>query len=93
MKPNPGNFHAAASGVPPAPFSGNPTRFVPLQSQPVKDAIYRAMVSGALQRWKDGTVSGYAVPSRASAANGCRAVTYTVDQIRDVTPSTINACR
>ena len=70
----------------------DPARFVPLQSQPVKDAIYRAMKTGQTQRWQDGKLSGYAVPSPTAAANGCRAVRYTVDQRPEVPFESINAC-
>ena len=70
----------------------DPATFVPLQSQQVKDAIYRALKSGETQRWQDGKLSGYAVPSAATAANGCRAVRYTVDQRADVPFESINAC-
>jgi len=70
----------------------NPTFFVPLRSQPVKDAIYRALRSGQTQRWQDGKLSGYAVPSATTAANGCRAVRYTVDQRPEVPFESINAC-
>ena len=41
----------------------DPAFFNPLRSQPVKDAIYRALRSGQTQRWQDGKLSGYAVPS------------------------------
>ncbi|MBV9840660.1 MAG: hypothetical protein JOY99_03835 [Sphingomonadaceae bacterium] len=93
LKPGLGDFAARApEGPAPPPFAGDPATFVPLQSQPVKDAIYRAMTSGDAQRWQDGAVSGYAVPSKTTGAYGCRAVTYTVDQLRDAPPATINAC-
>jgi hypothetical protein len=70
----------------------DPRYFVPLRSQPVKDAIYRALRSGKTQRWQDGKLSGYAVPSQTTAANGCRAVRYTVDQRPEVPFESINAC-
>jgi hypothetical protein len=70
----------------------NPAFFVPLRSQPVKDAIYRALRSGQPQRWQDGKLSGYAVPSLTTGANGCRAVRYTVDQRPEVPFESINAC-
>ncbi len=70
----------------------NPQFFVPLRSQPVKDAIYRALRSGETQRWQDGKLSGYAVPSATTDANGCRAVRYTVDQRPEVPFEAINAC-
>jgi hypothetical protein len=70
----------------------DPASFVPLRSQPVKDAIYRALRSGETQRWRDGKLSGYAVPSAATGANGCRAVRYTVDQRPEVPFESINAC-
>ena len=69
-----------------------PEFFVPLRSQPVKDAIYRALRTGQTQRWQDGKLSGYAVPSATTAANGCRAVRYTVDQRPEVPFESINAC-
>jgi hypothetical protein len=70
----------------------DPSSFVPLRSQPVKDAIYRALRSGETQRWQDGKLSGYAVPSATTGANGCRAVRYTVDQRPAVPFESINAC-
>ena len=70
----------------------DPVSFVPLRSQPVKDAIYRALKTGRTQRWQDGKLSGYAVPSATTAANGCRAVRYTVDQRPQVPFESINAC-
>jgi hypothetical protein len=70
----------------------DPTFFVPLRSQPVKDAIYRALRSGQTQRWQDGKLSGYAVPSATTGPNGCRAVRYTVDQRPEVPFESINAC-
>ena len=93
LKPGLGDFTAIApQGPAPPPYSGDPAAFVPLRSQPVKDAIYRAMTTGDTQRWQDGTVSGYAVPSKTTGIYGCRAVSYTVDQLRDAPPATINAC-
>ena len=70
----------------------DPQFFVPLRSQQVKDAIYRALRSGQTQRWRDGKLSGYAVPSMTPGANGCRAVRYTVDQRPEVPFESINAC-
>ena len=70
----------------------DPRFFVPLRSQEVKDAIYRALRSGQTQRWQDGKLSGYAVPSATTGANGCRAVRYTVDQRPEVPFESINAC-
>jgi hypothetical protein len=70
----------------------DPAFFVPLRSQPVKDAIYRALRSGETQRWQDGKLSGYAVPSATTGANGCRAVRYTIDQRPEVPFESINAC-
>lgn len=70
----------------------DPRFFVPLRSQPVKDAIYRALRSGETQRWQDGKLSGYAVPSATTGANGCRAVRCTVDQRPEVPFESINAC-
>jgi hypothetical protein len=68
-----------ASVTTPPPLVG-PGGFVPLQSQAVKDAIHRALTTGTTQRWQDGTLSGYAVPSLTTGANGCRAIRYTIDQ-------------
>jgi hypothetical protein len=70
----------------------DPAFFNPLRSQPVKDAIYRALRSGQTQRWQDGKLSGYAVPSATTGANGCRAVRYTVDQRPELPFESINAC-
>jgi hypothetical protein len=72
--------------------TSDPAFFVPLRSQPVKDAIYRALRSGETQRWQDGKLSGYAVPSATTGANGCRAVRYTIDQRPEVPFESINAC-
>ena len=70
----------------------DPRFFSPLRSQQVKDAIYRALRTGNTQRWQDGKLSGYAVPSKTTGANGCRAVRYTVDQRPEVPFESINAC-
>lgn len=66
--------------------------FQPLQSNEVKDAIHRALVTGETQRWQDGARSGYAVPSSAADKNGCRAVRYTVDQRPEIPFESITAC-
>jgi hypothetical protein len=63
-----------------------------LQSEPLRAAIHRALTTGANQRWADGPLSGYAVPSLSVAANGCRAVRYTVDQRPASDYRPINAC-
>ena len=76
----------ATTSQPPAPSVATPPPlvgpggFAPLQSQAVKDAIHRALVTGTTQRWQDGMLSGYAVPSLTTGANGCRAIRYTIDQ-------------
>jgi post-segregation antitoxin (ccd killing protein) len=70
----------------------DPLRFVPLNSQPVKDAIHRALATGQTQRWQDGRLSGYAVPSQTTGQNGCRAVRYTVDQRPAGQFESITAC-
>jgi hypothetical protein len=70
----------------------DPLLFIPLQSQPVKDAIHGALVTGQTQRWQDGKLSGYAVPSQSTGANGCRAVRYTVDQRPSGNFESITAC-
>ena len=82
---------AAAPPVAVPPLVG-PGGFVPLQSQAVKDAIHRALVSGTTQRWQDGALAGYAVPSLTTDAHGCRAVRYTIDQQPGAPYGTINAC-
>lgn len=79
---------ATPQANPPTAIGG----FVPLQSAEVKDAIHRALVTGETQRWQDGPWSGYAVPSRATLANGCRTIRYTIDQQPDAPLATINAC-
>jgi hypothetical protein len=86
------NGTAALAAPSVAQNTDDPASFVPLQSQPVKDAIYRALKTGRTQRWQDGKLSGYAVPSATTAANGCRAVRYTVDQRPEVPFESINAC-
>jgi len=75
-----------------APPPTGPGGFAPLQSQAVKDAIHRALTTGTTQRWQDGALSGYAVPSLTTGANGCRAVRYTIDQQRDAPYGSITAC-
>ncbi len=47
---------------------------------------------GTTQRWQDGPLSGYAVPSLTAGANGCRAVRYTIDQRPDAPYGSITAC-
>jgi hypothetical protein len=74
-----------------APLVG-PGGFVALQSQAVKDAIHRALSTGTTQRWQDGALSGYAVPSLTTGANGCRAVRYTIDQQPGTPYGSITAC-
>ena len=82
-----------ASAAPQAPPTlADAAAFVPLASDQVKDAIHRALRTGQTQRWQDGELSGYAVPSTTTDAHGCRAVRYTVDQLRDALPKSINAC-
>jgi hypothetical protein len=86
----------AAANVPAAPArpqnTDDPLLFIPLQSQPVKDAIHGALVTGQTQRWQDGKLSGYAVPSPTTGQNGCRSVRYTVDQRTSGNFETITAC-
>jgi hypothetical protein len=96
---------AAPTLLPPTPVAAAPAQtpattppligpggFAPLQSQAVKDAIHRALTTGATQRWQDGTLSGYAVPSATTGANGCRAIRYTIDQMPDAAYGSITAC-
>ena len=66
--------------------------FVPLRSAAVQAAIHRALRTGQNQRWEDGARSGYAVPSLATLANGCRTIRYTIDQYPNAPAMTINAC-
>jgi hypothetical protein len=84
------NAPVAATRAPPT--LADAATFVPLGSNQVKDAIHRALRTGQTQRWQDGELSGYAVPSTTTDAHGCRAVRYTVDQLRDAAPQSINAC-
>lgn len=70
----------------------DPTRFQPLRSAAVKDAIHRALRSGRTERWQDGALAGYAVPSATTDRNGCRAVRYTVDQRAGAAYEAITAC-
>ncbi len=74
------------------PTLADAASFVPLGSDQVKDAVHRALRTGTTQRWQDGALSGYAVPSTTTDAHGCRAVRYTVDQLREAPPQSINAC-
>lgn len=69
-----------------------PGGFAPLGSQAVKDAIHRALDTGQAQRWSDGDLAGYAVPSTATDAHGCRTVRYTIDQQPGGPAQTITAC-
>lgn len=81
---------AAAPQAPPT--LADAATFQPLGSNAVKAAIHRALRTGQTQRWQDGALGGYAVPSTTTDAHGCRAVRYTVDQRRDAPPQSINAC-
>jgi hypothetical protein len=81
-----------APDLPPQPPGDDPATFVPLRSEAVKDAIHRALSTGQTQRWQDGKLSGYAVPSLTTGANGCRAIRYTVDQRPGAGYDSINAC-
>lgn len=92
---------ATATATPPAALaapsvvvqnSTDPLAFAPLQSVAVKDAIHRALSTGQTQRWQDGALSGYAVPSQTTGQNGCRSVRYTVDQRPAGQFETITAC-
>lgn len=86
---------AAAHGIvseDPASVIPGPGGFKPLQSDAVKGAIHRALRTGETQRWADANLSGYAVPSKASLANGCRAIRYTIDQQPEVPYRSITAC-
>jgi hypothetical protein len=76
---------------PPPPVVG-PHGFIPLQSQAVKDAIHMALSTGQTQRWSNGDLAGYAVPSTTTDAHGCRTVRYTIDQQPDAPAQTITAC-
>jgi hypothetical protein len=81
---------AVAAASPPNVTS---TSSNPLLGRPaVQDAIRRALKTGENQRWEDGGLSGYAVPSLTALANGCRTVRYTVDQRPDEPMMMINAC-
>jgi hypothetical protein len=69
------------------------TSMNPLLGKPaVQEAIRLALKTGQNQRWVDAGLSGYAVPSLTTQANGCRTVRYTVDQRPDEPMMTINAC-
>jgi hypothetical protein len=80
------------AAAPAAAQNAAPADFVPLQSAPVKDAIHRALRTGQTQRWQDGKLSGYAVPSAAFGPQGCRAVRYTVDQRPVPAYESVTAC-
>jgi hypothetical protein len=83
---------ASAAPQAPPPTLADAATFVPLASDQVKDTIHRALRTGQTQRWQDGELSGYAVPSTTTDAHGCRAVRYTVDQLREAPLKSINAC-
>jgi hypothetical protein len=82
----------AETAAPVAAPSTNQPDMALLRSAALKDAIHRALTSGKAERWADGALSGYAVPSLESLPNGCRTVRYTVDQRPDAPMMTINAC-
>ncbi len=90
--PAPVATQTVAPPEPAPPALVGPNGFVPLQSQAVKDAIHRALMTGVTQRWQDGALSGYAVPSLTPGANGCRAIRYTIDQTPDAPYGSITAC-
>lgn len=93
VAPSPAVPNGSATATPQAPPTlADAATFAPLASDQVKDAIHRALRTGQIQRWQDGALSGYAVPSTTTDAHGCRAVRYTVDQLRDAPPKSINAC-
>lgn len=87
----PGSAFPTDDGGPPQ-NTDDPASFVPLRSNAVKDAIHQALRTGQTQRWQDGKLTGYAVPSLTTGANGCRAVRYTVDQRPNAAPQSITAC-
>jgi hypothetical protein len=76
---------------PPPPQSVAPVDPL-LRSPEVQAAIRRAMTTGTNQRWEEGGLSGYAVPSASARADGCRTVRWTVDQRPEMPLSTVNAC-
>jgi hypothetical protein len=86
----PQNAVVPVSAAPPQPLASPPDPL--LQSQPIKDAIYRALTTRENQRWTDGKLTGWAVPSLEALPNGCRTIRYTVDQQPDMPIRTINAC-
>jgi hypothetical protein len=91
-KPQPDADNALITAPSIAQNTDDPAHFVPLQSQQVKDAIHRALRTGETQRWQDGKLSGYAVPSTAFGPNKCRAVRYTIDQRPTPAYEAVTAC-
>lgn len=83
---------AAAPTAAPTPDTLSPAQSKLLQSRALQDAIHRALTTGQNQRWQDGELSGYAVPSTEALPNGCKTIRYTVDQQPDGPMMTINAC-
>jgi len=87
-EPAPDNAQSAA----PPQTAFSPAEKALLSGQPLQDAIHRALSTGENQRWSFAGMSGWAVPSPVRAANGCRAVRYSVDQRPTESYRPVNAC-
>lgn len=64
----------------PAAVSDADSTINPETSAKLAIAMDEALSTGQPARWKDGDLSGYAVPSAAESTAGCRNIFYTVDQ-------------
>jgi hypothetical protein len=85
------NTDALVETQSPPEQSYSTVRFDVRASHAATKAAERAARSGQLKRWKDGLLSGYAVPS-APGADGCRAVRLSVDQDTASAPVIVNSC-
>lgn len=72
----PSSTEPTAAAAPPALIAQTPPDFATVAG--AQSASLKAFQSGRPERWKDGELKGWAVPSNDVVA-GCRTVTFTVD--------------